>query len=88
MDAGPDIKLFKNEQVAPVDSISDAPPHSIAMRSIVKQFGATTALDGVDITLHAGEIHALLGENGAGKSTLMHVLAGELRATSGVIYVS
>ena len=42
--------------------------------TIRKRFGATTALDGVDFEVLAGEIHALVGENGAGKSTLVRIL--------------
>ena len=54
---------------------------------IVKRFGATTALDGVDFSVRAGEVHALVGENGAGKSTLMNVLSGALRPDSGTMRV-
>jgi len=55
----------------------------IRARAISKRFGANLALDAVDFTAAAGEIHALLGENGAGKTTLMRILAGGLRADSG-----
>ena len=60
----------------------------IEMRNIVKRFGNFTANDGINLTVHKGEIHAILGENGAGKSTLMNQLYGLLKPTSGDILVN
>ena len=59
----------------------------IEMRNIVKKFGDFVANDGINLVVHKGEIHAILGENGAGKSTLMNQLYGLLKPTSGDILV-
>ena len=58
------------------------------MRGITKRFGAAVALDGVNLDVQAGEIHALLGENGAGKSTLMHILSGLVSPNAGEILLN
>jgi len=57
----------------------------IRMRGITKHFPGVLALDNVDFTLRAGEIHCLMGENGAGKSTLVKVLTGAESFESGDI---
>jgi len=55
---------------------------------LTKQYPGVRALAGVDLTLHAGQVHALLGENGAGKSTLVRCLTGNAAPTSGQILVA
>src|SRR2546426_219203 len=57
----------------------------LAARNVSKLFPGVCALDGIDFTLHRGEVHALMGENGAGKSTLIKVLTGVYRRDSGEI---
>jgi len=57
----------------------------LAMRGITKAFPGVRALDGVDLTVHKGKVHALLGENGAGKSTLMNILSGAFTDYGGSI---
>jgi simple sugar transport system ATP-binding protein len=59
--------------------------HVLQMRGISRSFPGVRALDDVDFTVRAGEIHALMGENGAGKSTLIKVLTGVYPHDSGSI---
>ena len=63
----------------------DASKVVIQMKDIVKKFGDFTANDHINLTVHKGEVHAILGENGAGKSTLMKVLTGIYQKDSGTI---
>ena len=58
----------------------------LEMRDIDKRFGATHALNMVNLDIMPGEVHMLLGENGAGKSTLVKILAGSLQADNGKIF--
>ena len=55
----------------------------IELHDVVKTFGATHALDHLDLTVEQGEVHGFLGPNGAGKSTAIRVLLGLLKADSG-----
>src|SRR5579863_6394868 len=57
------------------------------MKNIVKRFPGVLANDHANLTIQAGEIHALLGENGAGKSTLMQILYGFYAMDSGEIVI-
>jgi ABC-2 type transport system ATP-binding protein len=58
---------------------------AISVSGLVKTFGRTRALDGLDLTVRTGEVHGFLGPNGAGKSTTIRVLLGLLRADSGSV---
>jgi ribose transport system ATP-binding protein len=61
---------------------------ALEMKGISKRFPGTQALSEVNLSLKAGEIHALIGENGAGKSTLMNILMGIHKMDSGEIILN
>lgn len=57
--------------------------NAIEVSGLRKAFGRTVALDGLDLTVHVGEVHGFLGPNGAGKTTTIRILLGLLRADGG-----
>ena len=58
---------------------------ALAARGVARSFRGFRALDGVDLTVEEGEIHAILGPNGAGKTTLFNCLSGVLQPTEGTV---
>ena len=64
---------------------SSMPQEILRLQRIGKRFPGVVALDGVDLDLRAGEVHAVCGENGAGKSTLMKIISGQYTADDGAI---
>ena len=68
-----------------MNASSDPGPALLEVRGLSKSFGTLRALQEVDFTLRAGEIHALLGENGAGKSTLIKAVTGVFPRDAGIV---
>jgi ABC-type uncharacterized transport system ATPase subunit len=73
--------------MSPVRGTETTTAVAIELRDIVKRFPGVVANDGVNLTVHRGTIHAIVGENGAGKSTLMKTLYGAHRPDEGVVTV-
>jgi ribose transport system ATP-binding protein len=76
-------------RACPSNAVVNAMDHPVILKisNLSKSFGPVRALQGVDLELRRGEIHAIAGENGAGKSTLMKVIDGILRPDSGDIVI-
>lgn len=66
---------------------ADMSVETVRMVNITKAFGKIVANENINLKVHKGEVHALLGENGAGKTTLVNMLYGLLKPTSGEIFV-
>jgi len=67
--------------------MNHGPVPLLSLRDIGRRFGATVALDEVNLEVRAGEVVALMGANGAGKSTLVKIVAGVLRPDAGTIAI-
>ena len=63
--------------------MTDAPP--VEIRGLVKRYGELTAVAGVDLTVHAGDVYGYLGPNGAGKTTCLRMMLGLIRPTEGTV---
>ncbi len=61
--------------------------NAVVIRGLVKSFGNSRALDGVDLTVSVGEVHGFLGPNGSGKTTTLRCILGLLRADAGTVEV-
>ncbi len=60
----------------------------LQLKDICVNYSYKKVLNGISIDFEAGKIYSLLGENGAGKSTLAHVICGDLKPTSGTLYLT
>jgi branched-chain amino acid transport system ATP-binding protein len=70
--------------IAP-DAIAAAESGLLEVRGLVKRFGGVTAVNGLDMTVRAGDVHALIGPNGSGKTTTLNVISALYRSDGGSI---
>jgi general nucleoside transport system ATP-binding protein len=76
------------ESTLEAPTLEQSTPFAVEMRNITKTWPGVVANDHVNLQVHKGQIHALVGENGAGKTTLMNILYGLIHPDSGEIYVN
>ena len=81
------MALVSDETVLEAASAKMAGQPVAALMGVTKKYEATTALDGLNLSLHAGEVVALLGPNGAGKSTAVRLMLGLAGPTSGTVRI-
>lgn len=77
-----------NEAPSAIDTTGDRPDNGRTLLELVgvtKRFGGMTAVDGLNMRITAGTVHALIGPNGAGKSTVLNLVSGHYTVTSGAI---
>jgi ribose transport system ATP-binding protein len=67
--------------------VTDAPALALSITGLTKSYGGNHALDGVNLEVRPGEVHALLGQNGCGKSTLVKCLTGVVKPDAGAVSV-
>ena len=60
---------------------------ALEIRGLAKRFGARAAVEGLDLSIAPGELHAILGPNGAGKTTTLRIVAGLLKPDAGRVHV-
>jgi ABC-2 type transport system ATP-binding protein len=78
-------------QTAPRQALSAPVPtegQALVVRGLVKRFGDTVAVGGIDLTVPAGSFYGIVGPNGAGKTTTLSIIAGLLRADAGTVRIS
>jgi branched-chain amino acid transport system permease protein len=88
-------KFFRTGEPAPSKSaepltlrpLDSGAPMALEVRGLCKYFGGLKAVDGVDLQVRRGGVHALIGPNGSGKTTMLNVVTGLYRATAGAISV-
>ncbi len=73
---------------AAAPNVASAAPPVLVARRLVREYGALVAVDGIDLSLDAGEFLTVFGPNGAGKTSLLRLLGGSLRPTSGEVVVA
>ncbi len=79
-------RLLQSSMTSAADAVAGRAPDTVLeARGLVKRFGQTEALRGIDVLIVAGEIVAVMGPSGSGKSTLLHCLAGILRPDDGEV---